>query len=290
MDPIRPANAAPRPAHPVLFWNPRSGGGKALHHHLAEEAKARGIEPVELTPGKDLTVLVHRALEAGADALAAAGGDGSQATVARVAAERGIPFACIPAGTRNHFALDLGVDRNDVIGALNAFVDGVERVIDLGEVNGHVFVNNVSLGVYGEAVQQASYRNAKVRTLLEAVPEVIGPKERPRLQWSSPNGKDHEGAAGVVVSNNRYRLEPGAGGRPRLDEGVLGVIVFGIPGEDPGVWTWATPSFEINSAAAVPAGVDGEALVFEPPLRFRIRPAALRCRIARHYPGASHRA
>jgi diacylglycerol kinase family enzyme len=280
---------APRPRHPVLFYNPRSGGGKASRFHLVDEAHARGIEAVELTPGADLTALVQRALDTGADALAMAGGDGSQATVAAIAAERGVPYACIPAGTRNHFALDLGVDRDDVVGALDALVEGGERVVDLGEVNGRVFVNNVSVGLYGQAVQRATYRNAKLRTLLETVPEVLGPRGRTDLRWRGPDGSEHQGSVAVVVSNNPYRLEGpiGAGGRPRLDQSLLGVAIVGGPDDEGELRAWATPSFEITAQSPVPAGVDGEALLFDPPLRFRVRPAALRCRIARHHPGAS---
>src|SRR5262249_56096250 len=102
----------------------------------------------------------------GAEALAMAGGDGSQAIVASVASELDLPYACIPAGTRNHFALDLGVDRDDVVGALDAFVDGGERRVDLAEVNGRVFVNNVSLGGYAEAGQHHGHREAQLRTSL----------------------------------------------------------------------------------------------------------------------------
>ena len=164
-----------RPSAPVLFYNPKSGGGKAERFALADEARERGIEPIELGPPWDLEALVRGAVERGADGLAMAGGDGSQAIVAAVAAERGLPYACIPAGTRNHFALDLGVDRDDVVGALDAFVDGGERTVDLAEVNGRVFVNNVSLGLYAEAVQHQEYRDAKLRTILDTVPDVIGP-------------------------------------------------------------------------------------------------------------------
>jgi hypothetical protein len=153
-----PLPKAGRPRRPVLFINPRSGGGKAERFGLADQARTRGIEPVELGREDDLATLVNAAADDGADALAMAGGDGSQAIVAAIAAERGLPYACIPAGTRNHFALDLGVDRNDVVGALDAFVDGGERVVDLAEVNGRVFVNNVSLGLYATAVQRDGYR------------------------------------------------------------------------------------------------------------------------------------
>ena len=154
---LRPSRSLPwaqPPSRPVLFVNPWSGGGRAAKVGLAGAAERRGIETVELKAGEDLADLVRAAVEGGADGLAMAGGDGSQALVAAIAAEHDLPYACIPSGTRNHFALDLGVDREDVVGALDAFVDGGERYVDLGEVNGRVFVNNVSLGVYAEAVSQ----------------------------------------------------------------------------------------------------------------------------------------
>ena len=119
---------APPPKRPVLFYNPKSGGGKAERFHLAREARARGIEPIELHFGEDLVALVGQTIDNGADAVGAAGGDGTQAIVATIAAERGIPYVCVPAGTRNHFALDLGVDRDDVVGALDAFTKGGERI------------------------------------------------------------------------------------------------------------------------------------------------------------------
>ena len=154
------------PRRSVLFINPFSGGGKAQDARLDEGARERGIEPVVLAPGENLAALVERAMADGVDVLGMAGGDGSVAVVAAAACARGLPFVCVPAGTRNHFARDLGVPPNDLAGALDAFVDGLERSVDLGEVNGHLFINNVSLGIYGQAVQRASYRNAKLRTLV----------------------------------------------------------------------------------------------------------------------------
>jgi hypothetical protein len=282
----RPRAAAPR--HPVLFYNPRSGGGKAARYRLADEAAARGMRAVELGPGTDLATLVRAALDAGADALAMAGGDGSQAVVAALASERGVPYACVPAGTRNHFALDLGVDRDDVVGALDAFTEGAERLVDLGEVNGRAFVNNVSLGVYGSAVQRPGYRGAKLRTLLDTVPDVVGPGAPPVLRWRGPDGRRVEGAS-ILVSNNVYRLglAPGAGTRPRLDEGVLGVAVVSAPPNGPPLTVWTSQTLEIDADGPVPAGIDGEAVTLDPPLRFHLRAAALRCRIARRHPGAA---
>lgn len=287
---------AERPGHPVLFYNPRSGGGKAARFHLRAEAHRRGIEPVELRQGDDLEQLVREAVFDGADALAMAGGDGSQAIVAMVAAELALPYACIPAGTRNHFALDLGVDRNDVVGALDAFVDGGERQVDLAEVNGRVFVNNVSLGLYADAVQRPGYREAKLHTLLDTVPDALGPDSRaPSLTWEGGSGD--ESAVAILVSNNPYRLGRaiGSGTRPRLDRGLLGIAVLapmtsggnGSHRNSLAMRQWTTQTFEIGAEGPVAAGIDGEATILEPPLRFKIRPGALRVRVAPSHPGAS---
>ena len=286
------------PSHAVLFFNPKSGGGKAERFRLADEARARGIDPIELGPPWDLEQLVRDAIARGADALAMAGGDGSQAIVAAIAAERELPYACIPAGTRNHFALDLGVDRDDVVGALDAFVDGGERIVDLAEVNGRVFVNNVSLGLYAEAVQRNEYRDAKIRTLLDTVPDTLGPHDSEHdLRWTGPGGSTHHAGAMVLVSNNRYRLgrAVGSGTRPRIDDGLLGVTVIGEPkgGGERGrrlqrpLREWSAPTFEVEADQPIAAGIDGEALRLDPPLIFQIRPGVLRVRIARQHPGAS---
>jgi diacylglycerol kinase family enzyme len=283
----------PPPKRAVLIFNPRSGGGKAERFHLADEARRRGIEPIELSPGTDLVELADNALAQGADGLAMAGGDGSQAIVAAAAARAGVPYACIPSGTRNHFALDLGVDRDDVVGALDAFVRGGERRVDLAEVNGRVFVNNVSLGLYADAVQHAGYRDAKMRTLLDTIPEVAGREaEAPPLRWRDDDGLAHEGGIALLISNNPYRLgrAVASGTRPRLDTARLGVAVIG-PSQ--GVHrrglmrVSSSPAVEIDADRDIPAGIDGESAILEPPLRFTMRPAALRVRISTKHPGCS---
>ena len=289
---------APAPQRPVLFFNPKSGGGKAERFSLATEARARGIEPIELGPPWDLEKLVRDAVAGGADGLAMAGGDGSQAIVAAIAAELDLPYACVPAGTRNHFALDLGVDRDDVVGALDAFVDGGERRVDLAEVNGRVFVNNVSLGLYADAVQRKGYRDAKLRTLLDTVPDVLGPdgsRARPALDGPgraraptrAPRSWSRTTATGSAARSARARARGSTTGcSGSRSSAPRPVAATGAGSQRP--WReWTAPAFEVDADRPVPAGIDGEAVKLEPPLRFRIRPGVLRVRIARRHPGAS---
>jgi diacylglycerol kinase family enzyme len=299
--PDRPERATPRPHHPVLIMNPWSGGGKVERFGLEQLCRDRGIEPVVLVRGSDLLALAEDAVQRGADVIGMAGGDGSQALVASVASRHGIPFVVVPAGTRNHFALDLGIDREDVVGALDAFGDGVDRRVDLAEVNGRVFVNNASMGLYAEIVQSPEYRDAKVRTAAEALPDLIGPTAVPLdLRFTLPSGETAATANLVLVSNNPYQLSHlrGAATRPRLDAGALGIVsvqvgsavdaekfaVLEAAGQVRrfGGWNeWTAPSFEVTSASPVEVGIDGEALTLSPPLRFVTRPGALTVRLAR---------
>jgi len=227
------------PRRPVLFLNPKSGDGKAARAGLAERARERGIDVIVVRPDDDLAALVADAVARGADALGVAGGDGSLAVVAAAALAHGLPFICVPAGTRNHFALDLGLDRHDLVGSLDAFTDAVERRIDVAEVNGRLFLNNVSLGIYGDAVRQPNYRDAKARTLLETAAHVLGPSAAAvDLQLVDDHGRPHHSPAVVLVSNNPYSLEPprAPGTRPRLDGGQLGILVLDAAraGQSPG--------------------------------------------------------
>jgi diacylglycerol kinase family enzyme len=240
-------------------------------------------------------------VDAGADVLGMAGGDGSQALVAAVAARHGLPFVVVPAGTRNHFALDLGLDRADVVGALDAYTDGVDLRIDLGEVNGRPFVNNASMGLYAQIVQSAEYRDAKVATAASILPDLLGPgAPPPPLRFTTPEGDDVTGAQLLLVSNNPYRLRSlrGAGTRVRLDGGVLGVVAVSVGGpvdaealaalelaghveRFTGWREWTTPRLVVRSEQPVPLGLDGEALTLLAPLEFVVRPGALTVRVPR---------
>lgn len=287
--------------HGVLIVNPRSGNGKAGKFDLPGEAARRGIDVVLLEPGNDLRELAERAIARGADVIGMAGGDGSQAIVAAAAMRHGVAHVCIPSGTRNHFALDLGLNRDDVVGALDAYTDGAERRIDLAEVNDHVFVNNASLGVYARVVQSGSYRDAKLLTWARLLPDLLGPDADPiDLQFVGPDGTRYTDAELVLVSNNPYQVDQlaAAGTRPRMDTGMLGVVVARIrdnDGAEPttltpllsGLVTWTGTDFEVTSGAPVPVGLDGEAVTVEPPLRFRSLPGALRVRVPRHASGCA---
>ena len=202
-----------------------------------------------------------------------------------------LPFICLPAGTRNHLALDLGIARHDLIGALDAFTEGLERRIDMAEVNGRPFLNNLSLGVYGEAVRRSGYRDAKLPTMLDTIHEVLSSTTPTSgVIVTDELARRHTAPLVVLVSNNAYALDQplAPGSRPRLDTGRLGIVVLDRPGAGPpSVSAWSAPSLEIAGTAAVPAGVDGEAVTVLPPLRCAIRPAALRVRISRHHPGVS---
>jgi len=286
-----------RPKHPVLICNPWSGGGKVEKFGLLERARDLGVETVLLDHGLDLEQLARDAIAAGADCLSMAGGDGSQALVASIAIEQDIPFVCVTAGTRNHFALDLGLDRDDPHGSMNAFHDAVERRIDYATVGDRLFVNNVSLGVYATIVQQDSYRKAKRETSMALLPEILGSTAEPfDLQFATPDGTEVDGAFLIMVSNNPYVLGPSVdvSQRRSLQTGALGVFAVnassgteaarlmarsavGLRGRDPGWHEFTCEAFEVRSrAGSTFAGVDGEALDMPTPLRFRIHPRGMR--------------
>jgi diacylglycerol kinase family enzyme len=272
------------PRNPVLFVNPRSGRGRAERAHVAERARDLGIDVVVLAPEDDLSRSVAHAVADGVDALGMAGGDGSLSVVAAAASTHGIPFICVPTGTRNHFALDLSIDPRDPIGALDAFTHGDERWIDMAEVNDLMYLNNVSLGVYGDAVERPAYREATVRTLVDTAAEALGPSGKvTEITLVDDAGVEHTDPAVLLVSNNPYALQPPSPARrPALDRGRLGIVVLDArpePPRPPGR-AWTATSLEVDAEGPVHAGVDGEAVDLIPPLKFLTRPGTLRVRTA----------
>lgn len=290
----------PPPKHPVLIANRKSGGGKVGRFGLAEAAEEQGVEVVLLEPGDDLEQLARDAVARGADCLGMAGGDGSQALVASVAAEHDLPFVCVSAGTRNHFALDLGLNRDDPREGIAAFSQGVERRIDYATVGERLFVNNVSMGVYATIVQQQAYRDAKLATSRDLLPELLGARTEPfDLQFTAPDGTEVDGAFLILVSNNPYVLGPrlDISQRRSLTTGRLGVFAvnartgpeaatllarstFGLGARDPHVHQFEAETFTLRSRSGTAfAGVDGEALDLPTPLVFTSHPRGLRVRL-----------
>ncbi|MEV6300589.1 diacylglycerol kinase family protein [Actinoplanes sp. NPDC051861] len=290
--------AAPR--HPYLIMNPRSGGGKVERFRLAERARALGAEVILMDgPAVDVAGLARQAIRDGADLLGVAGGDGTQALVAGIAAEHGIPFLVISAGTRNHFALDLGLDREDPSTCLDALSDGVEIRVDLGLIGDRTFVNNASFGAYAAIVQSPAYRDDKVGTTLNLLPAVLAGQDGPHLRLEVGDVMV-AGPQAVLISNNPYTADDvaGLGERPRLDGGVLGVLAVSVRGAADAaglisgrgrarsltVRTTAEAVVDADSPS-VPVGIDGEAVSLPTPVRCSIRAGALRVRVPRHRPG-----
>lgn len=288
------------PKRPFLIMNPRSGGGKVQKFHLEEKAEALDADVLLLDTAhpQDVVALANKAVEDGADLLGVAGGDGTQALVAGVAARHGIPFMVISAGTRNHFALDLGLDRDDPSTCLDALSDGVELRVDIGFIGERAFVNNASFGTYAAVVQSPAYRNDKVRTILQTLPDLLTHRRGPRLAVRAA-GMVIDGPQAVLVSNNPYRMGDlaGLGHREVLDSGALGVLGVNVDNATqaaellagkhaPGLTTLTAQEVVIDAdEPEIEAGVDGEALTLPTPVRCTIQPRALRVRVPRHRPG-----
>ncbi|MFH7596015.1 diacylglycerol kinase family protein [Streptomyces racemochromogenes] len=295
-----PGRPAPRPRQPFLIMNPRSGGGKVGAFRLREKAEALGAEVVLLDPDRheDVAELARRAVDRGADLVGVAGGDGTQALVAAVAAERGVPFLVISAGTRNHFAMDLGLDRRDPSTCLDALTDGVELRVDLGRVGDRAFVNNASFGTYAEVVQSPAYRDDKIRTTLSLLPDLLARHTGPRLTVRA-GGAAVDAPQAVLVSNNPYGTgDPaGLGRRSRLDTGVLGVLAIKVNNaaqaagilrgaRSTGLTSLTAREVEVDSdAPQVRVGIDGESIMLPAPVRCRVEPGALRVVVPRRRPG-----
>ena len=292
--------AQPPARHPYFIMNPRSGGGKVEEFDLKRKAEGLGAE-VFLIGGPepvDVAQVAREAVDQGADLLGVAGGDGTQALVAGIAAEHGLPFVVISAGTRNHFALDLGLDREDPSACLNALSDGVELRVDLGVINGQTFVNNASFGAYAEIVETPAYRGDKVNTTLNTLPDLLQGHRGAHLR-ARAGGTEIDGPQALLVSNNPYGTGDiaGLGRRVRLDRGILGVVAVTVSSaaqaigllrgsHATGLTVLTAEKIEVTAdTPQIPVGVDGESVLMSTPVTCTVSPGALRVWVPHDRPG-----
>jgi diacylglycerol kinase family enzyme len=292
--------AQPPARHPYLIMNPKSGGGKVERFDLQRKAEALGAD-VFLFGGSgpvDVAEVARQAVADGADLLGVAGGDGTQALVAGIAAEHDLPFVVISAGTRNHFALDLGLDREDPAACLGALSDGVELRVDLGKINGQTFVNNASFGAYAEIVETPAYRDDKRNTTLNTLPDLLQGHRGAHLRVRA-DGTQIDAPQALLVSNNPYGTGDiaGLGRRVRLDRGILGVVGVTVSSaahaaglirgrHAAGLKVLATKQIEVTAdTPQIPVGVDGESILMSTPVTCTVSPGALRVWVPRDRPG-----
>jgi diacylglycerol kinase family enzyme len=281
-----------------LILNPAAGNAAALLGSLTRAARERGIRVRVLEPGEDATLAALAAVEDGAESLAVAGGDGSVAAVAGVAVERNLPLVVVPTGTLNHFARDLGLDLARPLRALDVFASGHhERRVDVGRLNGRPFINNVSLGVYAEMLGDPGYRQDKLGVAQAKLQAAFSdPQLRRALRITPPEEAPLESVVAMVVSNNPYEFArwDQLGQRQRLDTGTLQISVLdastleelerllagtllGAIEFRPALRHWTSERLETGILGeVVRAGVDGEPITLEAPLRFSVDPGALR--------------
>jgi len=260
-----------------LLINPRAGTTRPTTEELADEARSRGIEVHVLQEGDDAPALARGA---DTEALGAAGGDGSVATIATVAVERELPFVVVPYGTRNHFARDLGLDRDDPLGALDAF-DGIERRVDVGRAGERCFLNNVSLGAYARLVHRREHHRRRREALARLRALWIAVRKRAGI-WATVDGEPLSGRV-LLVANNAYELTLfSIGERRRLDKGLL--YLYTADGLLPHRWKERSGErfvLEAPGRGTLDAAVDGEPVVLETPLELAVEPGALRVLVPR---------
>jgi diacylglycerol kinase family enzyme len=255
-----------------LLINPRSGSGSPNADELAAEAAERGIGAHVLGEDEDAAAVAAEAV-GGAEAVGIAGGDGSLAAVAEVAIERDLPFVCVPFGTRNHFARDLGLDRRDPVAALGAFA-GEERRVDVGRADGRLFLNNVSIGAYASLVhgRETHRRRRESLATARALLRTLRHPHRLRIRVDG----EVLAARVVLVANNAYELKLfELGARNDLTQGKL--HLYSAPGLLPTHWDERVGErFELARTETLRAAIDGEPFELETPLVCRVEPASLR--------------
>lgn len=280
------------------------GAGKGHDEAAADNLRAKlrdaglDAELVLADGGERMIATARRALEEGARLVAAGGGDGTINAVASVMVDSGVPFGVLPLGTLNHFAKDLGIPL-DLDAAVHNLATGRPAQVDVGEVNGRIFLNNSSLGLYPDIVRDRERQQRR-----------LGRGKWPAAAWAAlaalrryPFLSMRLGVNGetlarrtpfVFIGNNAYTMEGlSIGERARLDEGVLSLYVAQHPtrlgllrfafdalrgrlGQERDFDVLHAPAFDIDThKRRLLVATDGEVTAMNPPLRYRMRPGAL---------------
>jgi diacylglycerol kinase family enzyme len=264
------------PVAGLLLINPRAGTESPTAEELAAAARSRGIE-ARILGEEDDPIALARAADV--DVLGAAGGDGTVASIASMAVERGLPFVVVPYGTRNHFARDLGLHRDDPLAALDAFA-GEERRVDVGRAGERRFLNNVSLGLYAALVHRREHHRRRRQLFAGLRALWLSLRRRPGI-WAKVDGEPVD-ARVLLVANNAYELSLfSLGERELLDEARL--HLYAAKGVLPRAWEERSGArFEVDAPGGkVLAAIDGEPVELETPLELAVEPGALRVLLPR---------
>lgn len=293
------------PGRVALIANAGSGSGRVAPPPAPEALRAAferagvAVDLHVLGQDDDLDALLDRALAGEPLALVAAGGDGTVNTVAARAIEHDLPLGIVPLGTLNHFARDLGID-DDVDAAMAVIVAGHEQRVDVATANDRLFLNNASIGLYATIVvdrerQQRRLGRGKWSALLRATLAALRDPEALEVVIEVDGSELRRRTAFLFVGNNDYDVQgPGAGSRARLDDGLLSLYVLHPRSAGGLLWlalrtlvrgtagardldVFAVPKLELHAhASRLPVARDGEVGELATPVRFAVRPRALR--------------
>jgi YegS/Rv2252/BmrU family lipid kinase len=286
----------------AVILNASSGAGDSaeIRQRLADAFDAAGVDArISLAAsGVELVTLAQTAARGDAASVVAAGGDGTINAVAAAIIDSGKTLGILPAGTMNHFAKDLKIPL-DLEGAVETIAAGRAASVDVGEVNGKIFLNNSSLGLYPRIIHEREKQQrlgwGKWPAYLWAALAVL--RRYPFLNIRlGADGKELTGRTPFVfVGNNEYQMERfDVGGRACLDKGELSVytthgtgrlglvrlalraLLGGLRQERDFLAFTTTDMWISTRHKRVRVALDGEVTIMEPPLHYHVRPGALR--------------
>jgi YegS/Rv2252/BmrU family lipid kinase len=279
----------------IVILNETSGasGGARKVTRVVKSLRKAGISPrvTVVSRGSRTTELAARVVSEGERTVVAAGGDGTIGAVAEGIAGTDAALGVIPLGTFNHFAKDLGIPV-DMDAAVHTIAEGYAIEVDAGEVNGRIFINNSSIGLYPSiVVRRRKRRSGKWMALAWAVAAV--PRRLPSFNLTlTADGRTVAGSTPLVfVGNNEYEVEGlGLGRRRRLDSGRLCLYMApqhparlllralaGRARQDTDFFAMAASEIRIEARLSMLAvALDGEVALMRTPLHYRARPGALR--------------